>query len=149
MKVVRQTGRRAAAVCSRPEARPHLVFVQPHVCQPQGVVRHSVLALGGPIRPPFPENVSNSRARDDEQLTSTHPDLVGSRTHVNSAHSAEGQHMAFMRLTSTKQVSYQNEGKVHILKLSVFMIKKKPNPKNNVAFFYSPVSKTVFSDMVF
>ena len=54
--------------------------------QPQGVVRHGVLALGGPIGPPFPENVSNSRARDDEQLTPTHPDLVGSRTRVNSAH---------------------------------------------------------------
>lgn len=58
-------------------------------------MRHSVLALGGPIRPPFPENVSNSRARDDEQLTSTHPDLVGSRTHVNSAHGAEGSTHGF------------------------------------------------------
>lgn len=62
----------------------HLVLIQPDMCQPQGVVRHGVLAFGRSIWPPFSENVSYSRARDDEELTATHPDLARSKSTVSS-----------------------------------------------------------------
>lgn len=61
------------------ETDTHLVLIQPDMCQPQGVVRHGVLAFGRSIWPPFSENVSYSRARDDEELPTTHPDLARSK----------------------------------------------------------------------
>lgn len=64
-------------------SRPHLVLVQPDVGQPQRVVGHGVLAFRRSIGSPFPENVSYSRARDDEESTSTHPDLARKKTHIN------------------------------------------------------------------
>lgn len=57
----------------------HLIFIQPNVCQPQGVVCHGVLAFRRPIWSPFSENVSDSGARDDEEPPSAHPDLGGSK----------------------------------------------------------------------
>lgn len=80
---------RAKSNQSHPQRRglilpSHLIFVQPNVCQPQGVVCHGVLAFGGTVGSSFPENVSNSGARDDEELTPTHPDLVRSKACVNS-----------------------------------------------------------------
>lgn len=67
----------------RSEISAHLVLIQPNVGQPQGVVCHGVLAFGRAIRSSFPEDVSNSRARDDEEFTSTHPNLGRSKTYVN------------------------------------------------------------------
>lgn len=53
----------------------YLVFIHPHVCQPQRVVSHGVLTSRGPIGPSLPEDVTHSGARDDQELTPTHPDL--------------------------------------------------------------------------
>lgn len=67
------------------EIQPHLILIQPNMRQPQGVVRHGVLAFWRTVWSPLPEDVSDSRAGDDEELPSTHPDLVRSRAWVNSS----------------------------------------------------------------
>lgn len=61
------------------QIQSHLIFIQPNVCQPQGVVCHGVLAFRRPVWSPFSENVSDSRARDDEEFPPTHPNLGRSK----------------------------------------------------------------------
>lgn len=73
---------------SQREIQAHLILIQPDVCQPQGVVCHGVLAFRGTIGSPFPENVSDSGARDDEELAPTHPNLVRSKACISSCLSA-------------------------------------------------------------
>jgi hypothetical protein len=58
------------------------------MCQPQRVVCHGVLAFGRSIRSPFSENVSYSRARDNEELPAAHPDLARSKD-VSTHNAAE------------------------------------------------------------
>lgn len=52
-----------------------LMFISPHLCQPQGLVCHSVLAFRRTGWWPSLGSVSDSRARDAEESTSTHPNL--------------------------------------------------------------------------
>lgn len=85
-KSVARAVREGAAAQPTPVAGtvwPHLVLIQPDVGQPQGVVGHGVLAFRRAVGPPFSEDVSDSRARDDEEPTSTHPDLGRDKTRVS------------------------------------------------------------------
>lgn len=145
MKVVRQAGRRAAASAPKPGLT---LYSSSHTCASR---RELCVIVSWPSGDPYGRLFRKMCPTLEQGMMNSLP------PHIQIWSEAEhmlivptvlrGQYMAFMRLTSTKQESYQNKVKVRILKLSVFMIKKKQNPKNNVTFIYSPVSKTVFPDM--
>ena len=124
-------GRAARAVPAG--AGAHLVFIQPDMRQPQRVVGHGVPAFRRAVGPPFSEYVPDSRARDDEEFTATHPNLVGSKTRVNGC--PRGREIGVCAVSSpaceagvcgaskafylVERRLFQKEVKVHLLQLPV------------------------------
>lgn len=75
----------------------YLVPVHPHVRQPQGIMGHGVMAAWRAIGPPFPEDMANPGARDDEELTAAHPDLSETARRCSSSCSPSSHHFLSMR----------------------------------------------------